>query len=260
MKYIDTHCHVDMILQKAQHFGSFAELRQEFPTEYESLIQICCHPGQIAWTLDFLNQNPDCFGAFGVHPHDASLYNSQVHEELKKALSHPQVRALGECGLDYFYEQSPRDVQIPVFEQQLVLAQELELPLVLHTRSADADTLDVLKSHLNPNTKVHVHCFTGEADFAKQLLELSEHIYFGFTGILTFKNAENVRESLRQVPLNRLLLETDGPFLAPVPHRGKVAHPGHIPWTAAQMAEIKGVSLEDLYIQVRTNTQNVFGI
>lgn len=260
MKYIDTHCHIDMILRKESEIKDFKELKKEFPPEFESLIQICCHPDQIEWSLEFLNANPDCYAAFGIHPHDASLYSDEIHQALQAALAHPRAVALGECGLDYFYEQSPKEQQIPVFERQLELCQNLKLPLVLHTRSADEDTLAVLKNQLRAETKVHVHCFTGEAEFAEELLQLSSEIYFGFTGIISFKNADNVRRSLERIPLERLLLETDSPFLAPVPFRGKTAHPGMIPYIAEKMAAIKGVELSKLYRQVRQNTHKVFGI
>lgn len=260
MKYIDTHCHIDMILAKEPGLSDYSAIKELFPESFEKLIHICCHPDNIQWSLDFINTHAEAFASFGVHPHDAKDYNDKIHQEILNALNHPKAIALGECGLDYFYEQSPREIQIQVFEKQLRAAQDRSLPLILHTRDAEEDTLQVLKNNLDPQTKVHVHCFTGNADFAEQLLDLSPNIYFGFTGIVTFKNADNVRESLERVPIHRLLLETDSPFLAPVPFRGKTAHPGMIPEIASKIAELKRVETSVIFEQCRQNTKFVYGI
>ncbi len=248
---------MDMILSKEESWTEDSLIAQ-FPGECQGWLHICCHPETIPWALDHIDRIPQAYGAFGVHPHDAHLYNDQVHQSLCDTMAHPKTKAWGEIGLDYFYDQSPRDIQRRVLATQLEAAQSFAKPIVLHTRSADADTLSVLKQHLDPKTKMHVHCFTGEAEFATQLMDLSENIWFGFTGIITFKNADNVRRSLEIVPEKRLLVETDGPFLAPVPFRGKTAHPGMIPQIIAKMAEVKGLEIPHLWRILRQNTKNVY--
>ncbi len=180
---------------------------------------------------------------------------------------------LNYLGLDYHYTKSPQEVQKRVFARQLDVACGLGKPLVIHTRDAENDTLEILKDHvLDKTTPIHVHCFTSSKKLATDLLKTFSNLYLGFTGIVTFSSAKELHELVKevivvpmnaneaQVPLNKILLETDGPFLAPVPFRGKIAHSGMIPYIAECIAKLKKVPVEQLYEQVRKNTEVVYGI
>jgi TatD DNase family protein len=239
---------------------SYDALKQEhFPSNHEANITISCDKDSIKPVLNLLEE-PDVYGAFGFHPHEAKEYNEKWHQHILECMRHPKVVAWGEIGLDYHYDFSPRDLQQRVFVQQLEAAVEQKKPVIIHTREAEEDTLRILKDVLPTDWNIHVHCFTSSLSLAMDLLESFSNLYLGFTGILTFKNAEDIRDVVRHTPITRLLLETDGPYLAPVPHRGKPCHPGWIPYIAQSMADLKQVSLENLYQQVRANTRQMYGI
>jgi len=178
-----------------------------------------------------------------------------------------KVVAWGECGLDYYDKDTKGQIDDPetralqrqVFSRQMDLAASLGKPLIVHTRHAEDDTLELMMKHLPASQKVHVHCFTSSLSLAQALLKHFPNLYLGFTGVVTFKNARDVQEVVRQVPLDRLLLETDGPFMAPVPYRGRVAHPGYAVYIAEKIAELKGVSREEVLLACRENTRHVYG-
>jgi TatD DNase family protein len=186
--------------------------------------------------------------AVGVHPHLAQQFGENaesaanaVREQIART---PYARAVGEIGLDYHYDYSPRDVQKAVFSAQLRVAQDLGLPVVVHTREADADTLDVLKTAGGGKVQGVLHCFTGTAELAAAALELG--FYISLAGIVTFPKASELREVARQIPLDRLLVETDSPFLSPAPHRGTRNEPARVVHTAEALAALKGVSVAEL--------------
>lgn len=257
--YIDTHCHLDQILDKTGVTG-FPELRERFLTPgFVSCLTIACDPDAIAPTLALL-EHEGVFGSFGIHPHDAARYTPAVEAAIAEALRHPRCVAYGEIGLDYHYDFSPRDVQRRVFIRQLEVATASGKPVVIHTREADDDTLAVMRDHLPRDWPVHVHCFTSSQALAESLLADFPSLYIGFTGILTFKNADNVRDVARLVPRDRLLVETDGPYLAPVPHRGKPAHPGHIPLIVDKLAEVRGESVDAIATAVLENAKRLYGM
>ncbi len=232
-RWIDTHCHLDLLQEKQS---------LNLDTYPEKMIQVACHPHTFAQTSTMLEQHSKVWGAFGVHPHEASHYNTQVEEELIQRLQHPRCVAFGEIGLDYHYDFSPRDVQIQVFQRQMELAKDGKLPVVLHTREAEEDTFKLLSNMKLHEMKIHVHCYTGSLEFAQKLLTLDAEIYFGFTGILTFKTAEEIRQVAQCIPMDRLLIETDSPFLAPIPHRGKTADPSMVGIVGEALAKLRQVS------------------
>jgi TatD DNase family protein len=200
------------------------------------------------------------YAAFGVHPHEAAKWTDDVEARFRAAMEHPRVLAWGECGLDYFYDNSPRDVQQQVFVRQMQLAVELGKPLVVHTREAEADTVALMKEHLPAEWRVHIHCCTSSRAMVEPLLEHFPNLFVGFTGCITFGNADSIRDTLAAVPVSRLLLETDAPYMAPMPFRGQVCHSGMVPLIAARMAEVKGVTVQALLEQVRRNTTSMYGI
>jgi TatD DNase family protein len=259
LRYIDTHCHLDQILEKTGA-TDFADLRARFFTDdFEACISISCDPEAIEPTLALLS-NEGVHASFGIHPHDAAKYTPAVEAAIAAALRHPKCVAYGEIGLDYHYDFSPRDVQRANFVHQLGIAIAAKKPLVIHTREADDDTLATLRDHVPRDWPVHVHCFTSSRALAESLLADFPNLCIGFTGIVTFKNADDLRDIARMVPLDRMLVETDGPYLAPMPHRGKPAHPGHIPLILEKLAEIKGVPVAEVAAATRTNAKRLYGI
>ena len=179
----------------------------------------------------------------GIHPHDAAQASSADLLELASICADEAVVAVGECGLDYHYDRSPREVQRERFVEQIQLARKLGKPLVVHTREADLDTAALLERELGPESGV-IHCFTGDWTAAQRYLSLGMHI--SLSGVLTFKTAEALREAASRIPLERLLVETDCPFLAPVPFRGKRNEPAHVALTAARLAELRGIPLAEV--------------
>jgi TatD DNase family protein len=259
MPYIDTHCHLDSILAKLGT-ADYAAFKARFlPPEFGGCITISCDPQSIEATLALL-EIPEAYGAFGIHPHDAKAYDDGLEARLRAALAHPKAVAWGEIGLDYHYDFSPREVQRGAFARQIRQGVALGKPLIVHTREAEADTLEILEREAPRDWRIHVHCFTSSPAMAERLLSSFPNLCLGFTGIVTFKNAQELQAVARATPLDRLLLETDGPYLAPVPHRGQPAHPGHIPLIAAKLAELKGTTAEAVYAAARENTRKIYGI
>jgi TatD DNase family protein len=259
MEYIDTHCHLDSILEKLAT-PDFPDFRSRFlPDNFGGCITISCDPRAIGPTLALMRQD-GVSGAFGIHPHDAQAYTPELEQSLVEAMADHKTVAWGEIGLDYHYDFSPREIQREVFAKQILKGVALGKPLIIHTREAEEDTLSIMSEHIPREWKVHVHCFTSSPAMAEKLLEGFPNLCLGFTGIVTFKNALELQAVAKATPLVRILLETDGPYLAPIPHRGKPAHPGHIPLIAQKLAELKGVSLEEVYAAARENTRRIYGI
>lgn len=194
--------------------------------------------------------------AAGIHPEDAFGLPEDWQEQLKKMLAHPKVVAVGEIGLDYYYEDAcPREIQQQVFEAQLKLAKEFDLPVIIHDREAHGDTMEFLRKY---RPRGVVHCFSGSAEMAKEVVSLG--MYVGLGGVVTFKNARHPLEVAAVVPPNRLLNETDAPYMAPVPYRGKRCDSTLIPYSAAKIGEIKGVSAQEVLSWGKENAARLFGI
>ncbi|HIZ20272.1 MAG TPA: TatD family hydrolase [Firmicutes bacterium] len=198
---------------------------------------------------------PYIWAAAGIHPHEAEKAPADAVEQLRALLSHPRVVALGEIGLDYHYDFSPRDVQQALFERQLALAKELDAPVVIHDREAHEDTLRLLKKY---RPRGVVHCFSGSGEMAAEILKLG--MYIGLGGAVTFKNARKPVEVAAMVPADRLVLETDAPYMTPVPFRGRRCHSGHIRYTAGAIAAVRGITPQALIDQARANACRLYGI
>jgi TatD DNase family protein len=192
----------------------------------------------------------------GVHPHDASKVEDRHYDQMEELAAHPKVVAIGETGLDYYYDNSPRDIQREVFRNQLALAKKLNLPVIIHTRDADADTEEILKNEKPPSGVIH--CFTSGDRLADVALELGFAI--SFSGIVTFPNAKALAEIARRIPADRILVETDCPYLAPVPHRGKRNEPGFVADTAKFVATLRKVTQDALAAQVSANFDKLFPV
>ena len=192
---------------------------------------------------------PWLYGSVGSHPDSADEVNEEVVEEYRKLAAHEKVKAIGEIGLDYYYEDIPREIQKNAFRMQMALAQELDMPVIIHEREAHDDGMRIVKEF--PKVKGVFHCYSGSAEMARQLVNMGW--YIGFTGVLTFKNARKAVETAASIPLERIVLETDCPFMAPEPFRGKRNDPGYLPKMAEKLAEIRGISVEEV---VKITTEN----
>lgn len=248
---IDSHCHLDPAYLPD---GADEVLRRAKAAGVERFV--CIGVGReltsARGAVDLAHRRADVFATVGVHPHDAATTDSAGIDELAKMARRPRVVAVGEVGLDYHYEHSPRDVQKDVFRRMIALARELKKPIVIHTRSAPADTLDILEAEGARDVGGIIHCFSEDRAFAERAVDLDFDL--SFSGILTFKTAHAIREAARYAPADRILVETDSPFLAPIPMRGKTCEPAYIVHTARFLAELRGVSPETIAEVTTANT------
>lgn len=253
---IDTHCHLD-----PQYFpaGPDEALARAAAVGIRGFVVIGV--GQDLWparaALALAKRLPDRIGcAVGVHPHDAITLDAATYDELAVLVKEAEVLAVGEIGLDYHYDHSPRDMQREVFTRLIHLAREVRKPIVVHTRSAPADTLEVLEREGARDVGGVIHCFSEDRAFAGRALDLGFDI--SFSGIVTFKSAASIQDVARWAPLDRILVETDSPYLAPVPLRGKPCEPAFVVHTARRVAELRNMSFEALCEATSENAERRF--
>jgi TatD DNase family protein len=256
---VDSHCHIagpefvddlDAVVQRARDAGlahAFIILAADDEPELEQARTVA-------------NRWPDVRFSVGVHPHAAGKFADDpaaAARAVEAAMAEqPLTRGLGEIGLDYYYDHAPRDVQQQVFREQIRLAKDRQLPIVIHTRDAADDTFRILTEESASEVGGVFHCFTGDRDMARRVLDLAFHV--SLAGIVTFRNAVELREVARIVPLDRLLIETDSPFLAPVPHRGKRNEPAHVVHVADAIAELRGTTGETIGRVALENFRRLF--
>lgn len=248
---VDSHCHLDFPELSTDAAGVVARARNAGVGHMLTIgTKITQFPGVLAIAERF--DNVSC--SVGIHPHEAAVEPETNVERLTSLAQHPKVVAFGETGLDYYYEHSPRLEQERSFRTHITAARENGLPVIVHTRDADAETASILTDEMKKGAFTGViHCFSSGRDLAEQCLALG--FYISLSGIVTFKKAEALREVVKIVPMDRILVETDSPYLAPVPFRGKTNEPAYVAHTAAAVAEIKGISRDDL---ARRTTENFF--
>lgn len=250
---IETHCHLDYL--KAEPLD---EIRKKISEAgISKVITIGVDPENLDKVKALSDSCEEIYFTQGIHPHDAKEATEVEFEKITSRSIAPKMVAVGEIGLDYHYNNSPPEIQRKVFERQLQIAVEHDLPVVIHTRDADEDTKAILKAfstHLK--RKGVVHSFTSSLELAEFVLD--EGFYLGFNGIITFKKAENVQKVVKITPIEQILFETDSPFLTPVPHRGKENAPYYLPFVASKIAELKNLDLESLKSQVYQNSLNCF--
>ena len=221
----------------------------------EAVVNVGNDYPSIAASVALAEEYPYFYCAVGHHPHTAKEVQEGYLDELEQLCRHPKVVAIGEIGLDYHYDFSPREVQKQVFREQLELAKKLNFPVIIHSREATADTLALLREYRPEGI---VHCFSGSAETAKEILGLG--MYLGFTGVVTFSNARKVVEAAAATPLNRMLIETDCPYMAPVPKRGTRCDSTLLPYTAEVLAGIKGVPVQELVDRTNENAYAAYRI
>lgn len=249
--WIDTHTHFGMLEEGPDKGLEFA-----LSQGVKKFINIGTNPEDFDQVYSFAKKHyPTVFCTLGVHPHDAKLYNDDVDKYLRENAKNKEVIAIGEIGLDYYYMNSTKEEQHEAFRRQLQVAVDLGLPVEIHTRDAEQDTIDILKS-FNGKVKGLLHCFTGTQWLADEALKIGFNI--SISGVVTFKNAEDLRNTVKSLPLDRIHVETDAPFLAPVPQRGKKNTPGFVTHVGEFVAQLKGVTPEELSKQLQENTKNLF--
>lgn len=251
MTWIDVHAHLDMLEDSPEE-----TLRKAKAAGVSKIVTIGTEPSDHEFVLKTAKQfYPDMYCTLGVHPHQGILWKDEVGTWLEKHLPEKEVIAVGEIGLDYHYNQSPVENQREAFRKQLDIARRLKLPVQIHTRDADEDTAEILKEFKGQVTGL-IHCFTSSQWLAKICLDLGYDI--SFSGIVTFKSAQDLRDTCQMVPLDRLHVETDSPFLAPVPQRGKKNMPAFVIHTAEVVAQLKGISMEVLAGATTANAKKLF--
>ena len=247
---IDSHCHLDHepllsdlpnVLQRSKDIGIKKLLT--ISTSFESFSRI----------KDIVNKDEIIYGTVGIHPHESDTNTITKNEIVKSLKENPKIIGIGETGLDYYYNNSDKEKQITSFKTHIEAAIECDVPIIIHSRDAEDDTFNILSEYKRHNLKILMHCFTGSKKFAEKLLTLDA--YFSASGIITFKNAIELQNTFKDLPLSKLLIETDSPYLAPMPNRGKKNEPSFIDYTAVKLAEIKDISKKEL-IEATTNNFN----
>jgi TatD DNase family protein len=257
--FVDSHAHIDgpeydtdreEVIQRARDAGVRAILTVGTGDP---------HSGALERAVELAEKHSDIYAAVGTHPHDARLFDDRAEERIKELTKRSRVIAWGEIGLDYHYDNSPRDVQRSVFRRQLSLARDAGLPVIIHTREAETDTIEILESEWTAAALPGImHCFSGSLDLAESALALG--FLISFAGVVTFKKADDLRAVARRVPLDRLLIETDCPYLTPVPFRGKRNEPAHVVEVARCLAGLHGMEIEELGGITTKNFARLFGL
>ena len=251
---IDSHCHLDFPELAGDEAGVLARART---AGVAGMLTIGTRLDQFERVRAIAERHGNIWCSVGVHPHEAKEEGQHTPDRLIEAARHPKVVGIGETGLDFYYEHSPRDEQAESFRAHIAASRQTGLPLIVHTRDADRETIDILEEETGKGVFPGlIHCFTSGPDVARCALALG--FYISISGIVTFKAAEGLRGIVRDVPLDRLLVETDSPYLAPVPKRGKTNEPAYVAHTAARVAELKGVSIAELEVATTANFFRLF--
>lgn len=250
IKVTDTHAHYDV--------SDFDDDRDElltrlFSESVENIITMGCSLESSRAAVTLAGKYERMYAAVGIHPEDCDNIPNDYLDQIEQLAANEKVKAIGEIGLDYHYEGFNREKQIRVFEEQLELAKKLDLPVVIHSRDAVKDTLDILNK-MRPRGVVH--CFSGSAETARELLKMG--LMISFTGVLTFKNARKAVEACEIIPLDRIMLETDCPYMSPVPYRGKRCDSSMVHFTAEKLAQIKGITTDEAIIACNKNAEEFF--
>ena len=252
--FIDSHCHLNYkgLVEEQQ-----AVLARARAAGVDAMLNISTRASEWDAVIGVAEREADVWASFGIHPHEADEHPDVQTATLVERAAHPRVVGIGESGLDYYYDHSDRERQRASFRAHLAAARDTGLPIIVHTRDAEEYTAEILADEMGKGAYPGViHCFTASADFARKALDLG--LYISISGIVTFKNARDLQETARQLPADRLLIETDSPFLAPVPHRGRPCEPAFVADTARFLAELRGEPIEQLADRTSANFRRLF--
>ena len=250
---IDTHAHIDFecyenkideILNNAKNNG------------IEKIIIPGVRPKEYKKIINLIEKYDFLYGAVGVHPSETGEYNEEVRSQILELAKHPKIVAVGEIGLDYYWDKTTIDAQKKMFIEQINIAKEVGKPILVHDRDAHEDTLTILKETQAGDVGVVMHCFSGSVEFAQQCVK--EGYYIALGGVVTFKNAKKPKEVAQKIPLEKLLLETDSPYLTPTPYRGQENEPAYVKYVAQEIADLKGISVQEVDMQTTKNADELF--
>ena len=252
---IDSHCHldhdplysnIDEIISRSKDIG------------IQKLLTICTTNNSFKNIIKILDIDPIIYGTFGIHPHETSKDNVNKIDIVNNVSKHKKIIGVGETGLDFYYNHSDQDIQISSFKTHIEASIDLNLPIIVHSRNAEIKTFDILNSYKSFKPKILMHCFTGSQKFADKLMSLDS--YFSASGIITFQNSLDLQNTFKSIPADKLLIETDSPFLAPVPMRGKNNEPSYIKFTLEKLASLKSKKIEEIDELTTNNFKSLFSL
>ena len=250
---IDSHCHLD-------HEPMFSDLKNVIirskENGLEKILSICTTNDSFKKIIEIIKFDPIIYGTFGIHPHETEANIVDKSTIVKNINQNPKVIGVGETGLDFYYNNSDKDTQLRSFQNHIEAAINLKIPLIIHSRNAENETYDILKKNYQKNLKILMHCFTGSTDFALNLVPLNA--YFSASGIITFKKSTELQETFKKIPEDKLLIETDSPFLSPEPNRGKKNEPSFIKFTAQKLANLRNIEVDKLILLTTNNFNTLF--
>ena len=250
---IDSHCHLDYeplftdiknVIKRSQDVG------------IEKILTICTTIQSYEKIIRIINENEIVFGTFGIHPHEVENNFISTNVIITNIKQNKKIIGIGETGLDFYYNNADKEKQILSFKNHLEAAAELNIPIIVHSRNAEIETFNILNEFKSKNLKILMHCFTGSRELAKKLLDFNT--YFSASGIITFKNSIELQNTFKFIPLDRLLIETDSPYLAPVPQRGKKNEPSFLKFTANKLADLRDMKNQELISKTTTNFNRLF--
>ena len=252
---IDSHCHLD---QEPLYKNISEVISRSKNAGIKKLLTICTTIKSFDIILKLINYDPIIYGTFGIHPHETGHDSINKKKIIDSAKKNKKIIGIGETGLDFYYNHSNYSNQISSFKTHIEASIETDLPLIVHSRNAEKDTYQILESYKKNDLKILMHCFTGTKDFADKLLDLNA--FFSASGIITFKNSINLQNTFKQIPNNKILIETDSPFLSPTPMRGKKNEPSYLIYTLKKLAELKNVSDNEIIDITTNNFKKIFSI
>ena len=250
---IDTHSHINMI----ETFSLEDVIANAKENGVNKIIVPSAYPKDFDEIIKLIDEHDNIYGMLGVHPTEAKSWDDSLIDKIKKLSDNKKIVAIGEIGLDYYWDKSFNDLQKEIFIKQIKLANELELPIDIHDRDAHKDTFDILEEY-NKNSKVIMHCFSGSVEFAKECIK--KGFYLGIGGVVTFKNAIKMKEVVKEISLDKIILETDAPYLTPVPFRGKENQPAYVKYVAEEIAKIKNISFDEVNNITNQNAEKIFNL
>jgi len=250
---IDSHCHLD----HEPLINNLSDvITRSKAAGVNKILTICTTKESYKNILSIVKHDPMIYGTFGIHPHETNKDKVTKDQILNEISKEKKIIGVGETGLDFYYNNSDKEAQIKSFHEHIEASIDLNMPLIIHSRNAENETFDILNEYANRNIKILMHCFTGSLNFAKKLMKLNA--YFSASGIITFSNSLDLQKTFEQIPTDKLLVETDSPFLAPVPMRGKKNEPSYVKYTLEKLSNIKSINSQELDKITTNNFNNLF--